>query len=1126
MTPRVEQGSRRISESGKRALLVPLLICLLALLPDLRQSLEWLDFRFSDFLFSYSPYLRAAVGRPEMPQHPVVIVNKDATFAQRFGRDPDRSDFADLLNLLNTSGASVVALDLVYDSAVNESVDNKLSAALASTAFPILAQHFVSRGRQTFEQVDLIDENARRPPWPQPLHAAISRNAAATGLINIASDLDSTIRFLPLAYHPADTEEFVLTLGYTIWISSLLAEQRGNIAAAASASAHLSAQQLFSSIYAKAPFTFSSTGHAGIDLATRRLEAVLIARISKSIRPDLAEASEKLARTLPIEQITGKTWLKMPTKPLPLLGSYEMPCLRPYFSKQTPPLKGDGITAKSMGVLLETDSDRASPFLTHKLMLNLNTDSLYEVTPPRPISGKASVHGKAVFANMQPASGAEILLLSLETDSWHETRTLPDGSFSLTSLPPGDFILYLTHHASLGWQKGTIRSRLIDATDVRLPDLMLALPTAKLALDKCPAGPGRIVIFGEPTALLRSDKSGHVGIDQVPDGFELVSLNENENFSLVDGNVILADGSAAAEHVAALLPAEGDWLLRFYHEQPLPAASASMIIENLPTGLDARIALFAPSGEAMQSTVDTPLMPMEIASISTLPQAAKMASELVRVSFVSASASESPLEITMISDIGRKYQFAAGTPTAVEPGRYLVLLKSGDARAFWLSNSISASTVFVGTSLAEDQDFVTTPINFMDRSFNRIPGVNLHATLFSALKRESFLHPAFFHSDAMPRTWPIIQFFLLMPVLLLLNTIFVSYGAMYGGICVLAAAFGWLSIATAMFLGQLLLPFFYPLLLLGSFGAVRGYIAWAISRQQEQQTRQTFGRFISAAVVDEILRTPGGLKTGSEKKELSVIFTDLAGFTTISERLSPEQLTELMNEYLDEMTRILFKFGGTLDKYIGDAIMGFWNHPQAQADHAQRATECAIAMQVKLAELREKWLKKGLPRVEVRAGINSAVCMVGFIGSEIQMNFTCLGDGVNLASRLEGANKAYGTLSMVSESVHNQIDRQLISTRFLDNLAVKGKEKPIEVFEVRGYRRDETAGWLEAEPVYKSGIEQYLARNWDTAIQLFEKVLQLCPGDGPSVMYIERSRQFKIAPPPENWDGSYSLKTK
>ncbi|HQB82315.1 MAG TPA: adenylate/guanylate cyclase domain-containing protein, partial [Candidatus Rifleibacterium sp.] len=243
-------------------------------------------------------------------------------------------------------------------------------------------------------------------------------------------------------------------------------------------------------------------------------------------------------------------------------------------------------------------------------------------------------------------------------------------------------------------------------------------------------------------------------------------------------------------------------------------------------------------------------------------------------------------------------------------------------------------------------------------------------------------------------------------------------------------------------------------------------------------------------------------------------------------KLAPEQLTELMNEYLDEMTRILFQYGGTLDKYIGDAIMGFWNHPAPQPDHAQRAVECAIAMQKKLAELRRKWLQQGLPCVEVRAGINTAVCMVGFIGSEIQMNFTCLGDGVNLASRLEGANKAYGTLMMIADSVHNRIDRGLISTRFLDFLAVKGKDRPVEVFEVRGYRRDESELWLQAELAYKDGISLYLARDWEKAIAAFSAVLQLLPEDGPAQVYIDRCEGFKQYPPPENWDGRYILKSK
>ncbi|MDD3148910.1 MAG: adenylate/guanylate cyclase domain-containing protein, partial [Candidatus Riflebacteria bacterium] len=416
--------------------------------------------------------------------------------------------------------------------------------------------------------------------------------------------------------------------------------------------------------------------------------------------------------------------------------------------------------------------------------------------------------------------------------------------------------------------------------------------------------------------------------------------------------------------------------------------------------------------------------------------------------------------------------------------------------------------------------------NFLDTSFTRMPGVNLHANLFSALIQESFLRALPFHADRAPELWPVWQFILVLPLLLLLNQIFIHAGAMWGGFCLVSVLAAWSGLSALLFIKQILLPFFFPALLLSSFGVIRGYLAWAISRQQEKETRQTFGRFISSAVVEDILKMPQGLKPGGEKKELTVIFTDLAGFTTISEKLAPEQLTELMNEYLDEMTRILFSYGGTLDKYIGDAIMGFWNHPAPQADHAQRAVECAISMQRKLAELREKWLKQGLPKVEVRAGINTAVCMVGFIGSDIQMNFTCLGDGVNLASRLEGANKAYNTLMMISDSVHNQIDKEFISTRFLDFLAVKGKDRPVEVFEVRGYRRDEPEFWKIAESSYNEGIRLYLSRNWAESIAAFKKVLEMLPEDGPAKVYISRCEDFKNSPPPENWDGRYILKSK
>jgi class 3 adenylate cyclase len=1126
VTRKVEPGGKQFSEKGRRALFVPLIICLLALHPAVSQSLEWLDFMFPDFLFSFSPALRAGLNRPEMPQHPVIIINKDETFSQRFGRDPDRGDFAALLDLVNRSNASVVAFDFLYEDPSTEEIDSIFSAALASTPFPILAQRYVGRGRQTFEQADIIDSSALRPPLPKRLYGPVARGAATTGLINIVSDLDATVRYLPLAFLPADSDEFVLTLGYAAWVSSLIAEKRQTIAETAAASQSTKAATLLDEIFARSPYIFNTSGHAGLDQATRRLEAVLIARILKNIRPDMAAELDNLARTMPVKKIGYRSWLKMPDKPLPLIGPYERPCLRPYFSKQTPPLNGDGIETRSMGVLLETDADRSSPYLTRKLFLNLKENNALAIGVPKAATGSATVSGQVGFADNRPTASASVIMLSLETSSWQQTETDSNGRFSLSHLPAGDFIVYVTSRMARGWQKGTLRSSLPEGKNLELPKIIFPAANNQLEIVTAPGISGKAVIFGEPVALLKSDSAGHIPLDSTPEGFDLAGLDENNSITLVDGNLLFEDGKPAADQVVALLPSESRWLQFFYHEQPLATNSHLLFFDGLPSSLDARLAIFSPSGQPGQKTSDFTIMPGTSSAAIELPPLSLAASETVNVCFVSESQTPAPIKIHLLGETGRNYQFTAGTTIAIEPGRYLALLEYGEARSFLHSGSITAETVFVGTSQADDQDFVTTPIKFMDLSIGKIPGVNLHATLFSALKRNSFLKAVFFHSDALPRFWPVAQFILLLPFLFLLNFVFVRFGAIRGGICLLVGAGAWLAAAIHLFLNQLLMPFFYPLLLLSSFGVVRGYIAWAIARQQELQTRQTFGRFISAAVVDEILRTPGGLKTGSEKKELSVIFTDLAGFTTISEKLEPEQLTELMNEYLDEMTRILFRFGGTLDKYIGDAIMGFWNHPQPQPDHAQRATECAIAMQVKLAELRDKWLQQGLPRVEVRAGINAAVCMVGFIGSEIQMNFTCLGDGVNLASRLEGANKAYGTYIMISDAVYRQIDQTLFSTRFLDYLAVKGKNKPIEVHEVRCYRRDESATWLEAEPVYKSALEKYLARSWDEAIELFENVLKLSPGDGPAGIYIERCRQFKLTPPPDDWDGSYSLKTK
>lgn len=1126
MKPPAVRNTGKLSESGRRAILIPLFICLLALLPPVRQACEWLDFKFTDRLFSSLPLLNQLTGRPEPVSPPVLIINKDQTFFQRFQRDPDRGDFAELTRLLTTGNARILAFDFIFDQPTTPGKDQAFAAALASFPFPLLATHYTGRGTQTFEKVELADSQANRPPWPHPLFADLEDQAAGKALINVAADLDSTVRFAPLAFHPTEMEEFLPTLGFAAWLATLLDQQSASISAEI-AGQNLPAGELLNKAIAAGPFKFISCGHPGLDGAARRQELLFIARLLASAQPGNAQALKLAAQQKKLAGLPQNTWLKMPEKPLPVIGDYHMPCLRLPFNKLPPPFKGDGIQTLAMGTLLETEADRASTLLNHRNMLNLDTASgsfRARLALPAAKTGSCTIGGMVTSVTGQPVSEAEVLLLMPEQKFWQLSSTSKDGKYELPGIPTGNFTLQIINRSNAGWQKGIYKGAIASQTRLDIPMLMLAdwSSPLRVAAKAAASESASLCMFGEPMPLLISDAAGRVAVDSLPEGFNPVGIDLEQTVRIVAGRLMDGEDEPVANQTIAIVPETGNWLLRFFQQQPLANADSEFMA---PTSLDARLALFSSTAaDTVQKTVDLILIPSATQVISELPRASRQPGSKISLSFDYPGLK--PLKILMFSETGENFNCMSDQTIDLPPGRYLVLSELDGLRGMLQNHEISQRTVFVGSALPSDQDFIVTPVNFMDPGFTRMPGVNLHANLFSALIQQRFMNVPPFHSDAAPTGWPLLQFLLLLPALILLNAVFVKAGAIWGGIWVMGTLTGWLGIGTLLFVHQILLPFFFPGLLLTSFGVFRGYLAWAISRQQEKETRQTFGRFISSAVVEEILKTPDSLKPGGEKKELSVIFTDLAGFTTISEKLAPEQLTELMNEYLDEMTRILFRYGGTLDKYIGDAIMGFWNHPAPQPDHAQRAVECAISMQSKLAELREKWLKQGLPRVEVRAGINSAVCMVGFIGSDIQMNFTCLGDGVNLASRLEGANKAYGTLMMISDAVHRQIDQTLISTRFLDFLAVKGKDRPVEVFEVRGYRRNETTGWVEAEKLYAGGIEMYLQREWDAAIEAFSGVLKLLPDDGPSQVYIDRCKAFKTTPPPEQWDGRYVLKSK
>jgi len=304
----------------------------------------------------------------------------------------------------------------------------------------------------------------------------------------------------------------------------------------------------------------------------------------------------------------------------------------------------------------------------------------------------------------------------------------------------------------------------------------------------------------------------------------------------------------------------------------------------------------------------------------------------------------------------------------------------------------------------------------------------------------------------------------------------------------------------------------------------------ASERRGRRFVQEALGRYTSKALVRELTEHPEYLSLEwGERKELSVYFSDIAGFTTISESLTPEKLVALLNDYLTEMTDIVLAHGGIVDKYIGDAVMAFWGAPLADPLHAQRAVAAAVAMRKRCEELRPHWQERYGVTVAARAGVNSGIAVAGNMGSRHKYNYTVMGDMVNLASRLEGANKAYGTYLMISEFTLAAIEARApghIDVRELDLLVVKGKEKPVRVFEVLGMQGASPEAQLRAAVIYRAGLECYRKQDFAGALAKFEEALTIVPEDGPCKTYIERCRHFSDNAPGSDWDGVWHMHEK
>lgn len=295
--------------------------------------------------------------------------------------------------------------------------------------------------------------------------------------------------------------------------------------------------------------------------------------------------------------------------------------------------------------------------------------------------------------------------------------------------------------------------------------------------------------------------------------------------------------------------------------------------------------------------------------------------------------------------------------------------------------------------------------------------------------------------------------------------------------------------------------------------------------REKRKVRKTFERYVSPGVIALIEKDPKKyFKTGGESKELTVMFSDIRDFTKLSEGLTPNGLVALLNEYLGDMTDILFTRWGTLDKYIGDAIMGFWGSPFPQDDHAIRACACALDMRARLKELNAKWESEGRKQLAIGVGLNTGEVNVGNMGSSKRFAWTVMGDNVNLASRLEGITKEYHVQCVVSESTYRAAKDGYVF-REIDRIRVKGKTKPVTIYELLDWGRNESL-YTERIVRFSEALTAYRRQQWSEAIELFEKIYYKFPEDGPAGTFIARSRELMSVPPEPNWDGVYAMKTK
>lgn len=415
--------------------------------------------------------------------------------------------------------------------------------------------------------------------------------------------------------------------------------------------------------------------------------------------------------------------------------------------------------------------------------------------------------------------------------------------------------------------------------------------------------------------------------------------------------------------------------------------------------------------------------------------------------------------------------------------------------------------VLVGATASDIHDEFFTPVSLGEF----MPGVEFHANFLQTILEKDFL---IYQTNA--------QKILTVALVFLLLLVIFAYGNLaLHFVLSLLLALGFYVFAIFSYRHGFLFSYFWPVIMIFLYWTGAHTIRFIRSEKTKKEIRQAFSKYVAKDVVDEILKNPNQINLGGEARNITVFFSDLVNFTNLSEKLSPLEVNKMINTYLSEMSAIILKEKGTIDKYMGDAVMAYWGAPLPCPDHAFLTCRTALLQREALPAVNQKLEAQNLPKLDMRIGIASGSVIAGNVGTAERMEYTVIGDDVNLASRLESINKQYGTRIAIAENTYELVKEKFF-TRELDSIRVKGKDRPIQIHELICEKNAATPAQKTCKENYENGLLAYRAQNWDTAEKYFVKN----QNDPASKIMQERITELRKTPLSKNWDGVHTFSSK